>query len=361
MSTSTPGNRIDFIHTLRGVAPLLVLWAHLGGWWLAAAGIEFSLQTFWDQAFSPALRLYQHGGHLGVLIFFLVSGFVITHVSLRETPLEFVIKRVFRLWPTLILAVFSVPLLQIIATKLELQGVLGSESSKWWQGIFFFNYFVGQPQILTVLWTLFVEIIFYTLTLLLIGKTRAFPGKSTWIILGVVHALNILSFAWPAAKPSMWGTMYVPFLLVGRVAYFYWNKSLRISEALLLGLACYISFLIVYECTSPGVLFAGPTEPVLSHFYALLGFFILMMQAEHRTGRALSFIADISYPLYLLHVPFGSVILFYLHAHGVTYAIALPITVILVILLSWGVHRNIEIPLQGIGRILCRWLRPPVR
>jgi peptidoglycan/LPS O-acetylase OafA/YrhL len=51
-------------------------------------------------------------GHLGVGIFFLVSGFIISHVAEKETRAEFVVKRVLRIWPTLTIAVFLMWLLK---------------------------------------------------------------------------------------------------------------------------------------------------------------------------------------------------------------------------------------------------------
>ncbi len=73
------------IHYLRAIAPLLVLWAHLCGWWVYDNHVISQLQIGWENFIVKPFQLYQGGGHLGVLIFFLISGFVITHVSINET------------------------------------------------------------------------------------------------------------------------------------------------------------------------------------------------------------------------------------------------------------------------------------
>src|SRR3954471_7664690 len=89
-ATARPAEpRIAFVHALRGIATLLVLWAHLSGWWLTEAARSSPLLVYWIDLVCRPLHLHQNGGHLGVLVFFLVSGFIITHVSLRESRAEF--------------------------------------------------------------------------------------------------------------------------------------------------------------------------------------------------------------------------------------------------------------------------------
>src|SRR5262245_17886057 len=92
-------NKVAFIHLLRGVAPLLVMWAHLGGWWLSSRSQHSELQEFWVSRITGPFHLWQDGGHLGVLLFFLVSVFIISYVADRESSTEFVIKRLFRVFP----------------------------------------------------------------------------------------------------------------------------------------------------------------------------------------------------------------------------------------------------------------------
>ena len=98
---------IPFIDIARFLAPLFVLWAHLGPLWCLEHGSTCVSNgslwlpirgTLWA---GSHLRLNGNGGHLGVLLFFLVSGFIISHVIRFETRAEFVIKRLFRIVPLL--------------------------------------------------------------------------------------------------------------------------------------------------------------------------------------------------------------------------------------------------------------------
>lgn len=51
-----------------------------------------------------SLPLFEGGG-AGVIVFFLVSGYIITHVLQPEQPLEFLIKRLFRIYPLYLVSV----------------------------------------------------------------------------------------------------------------------------------------------------------------------------------------------------------------------------------------------------------------
>lgn len=68
---------------------------------------EFKIVNFWDTAFIQGL------GHLGVLLFFVLSGFLITYLLLDEKKImgdisikKFYIRRILRIWPLYFLIVF---------------------------------------------------------------------------------------------------------------------------------------------------------------------------------------------------------------------------------------------------------------
>jgi peptidoglycan/LPS O-acetylase OafA/YrhL len=129
-------DKIVFIHLLRAAAVLLVLWAHLGGWWLSASGTSSAIQTKWIDYICRPFRLYQDGGHLGVLLFFLVSGFVITHVSLKESRFEFALKRIFRLTPALAIALATLPAIAYLSQRMDIPPTMGNESNDYIRGFF---------------------------------------------------------------------------------------------------------------------------------------------------------------------------------------------------------------------------------
>ena len=350
-------NSIAFIHALRGIAPLLVLWAHLGGWWLSAAKRTSPLQDLWIRVVCHPLHLYQDGGHLGVLIFFLVSGFIITHVSLRESRSDFFIRRVFRLVPTLWLVLAGVFLLTLLAPIINVPWILGNYSTDYQSGFFLLNYFTGKPQVLTVLWTLFVEVLFYTLTFCVMNLSRTRPLLGTWLMLLTPLLANMAAIVFPVFGPCMWGIMYLPFLLVGRCIYLGWAKRITATQAILAGMASYGAFLIVYTNTSPGLLLLSGTEAIVSHLIAMLLFLALCFSGMRTVPRPLAFCADISYSLYLLHAPVGGLLLCYLTGKGLTYEVALPIAIIAVLCIAYLIFRFVEQRAQLLGRVIAERFR----
>jgi len=349
--TGAPLNdRIAFIHVLRGVAPLMVLWAHLGGWWLAANHRTSRLQDLWINIVDKPFHLYQDGGHLGVLIFFLVSGFVITHVSLRETKTEFAIKRAFRLLPPLWLAFAAVAVLSAVAARLGLPPILGPMSDDYISSLTLWNWIVGKPGVLSVVWTLWIEIMFYTLTGLLIGVSRSRPVLATWLMIAIPLLGNMAMQEFPFLVPLMFGLMYIPFLLVGRSVYLAWSGRVAVGPAVCVGISSYAVFALVYNNLLPGYLFQQGNEVIISHAIALIAFLSLCFSGIQRVPRAVAFCADISYSLYLFHAPLGSFFIYILVAARLPYEGALPIAVAGVMAVCWGIYVFIERPSQRLGR-----------
>lgn len=64
------------------------------------------------------LGLYQDAGHLGVVLFFFVSGYIVTYTSSRERVVEFSLKRLLRLGPALWVAVGVVFLARVVDLQL---------------------------------------------------------------------------------------------------------------------------------------------------------------------------------------------------------------------------------------------------
>jgi peptidoglycan/LPS O-acetylase OafA/YrhL len=355
-----PGPTISFVHLLRGIAPLLVVWAHLGGWWLSAAQRSSPLQDFWIRMVVRPLHLYQDGGHLGVLLFFLVSGFIITHVSLRETYTEFFVRRAFRLLPMLWLALAILPLLNYLTAALGLPLVLGNGPGHFLSGFFLLNYFSGKPQVLTVLWTLFIEFLFYALTLAAMGTSRRRPLLATWLMILVPLLLSTVATVVPSLFPVMWQVMYIPFLLIGRIIYLGWSKRVSTAEAIVAGVASYGAFLLVYTNTAPGLLLKPGSEAIVSHAIAILLFLALCFSAPARAPKPLAIVADISYSFYLLHAPLGGFMLFLLTRHGWAYETALPVTIAVVLSVSYLAFRLVELPAQRLGRAVAERCQPAV-
>lgn len=135
-------------------------------------------------------------GYLGVNFFFVLSGFLITYLLIKEKLLNgrinvpnFWIRRILRIWPLYIVCVgigfFIFPLMK------TMMGDTGNETADFWYYIFFaanFDYIhKGMPDApgLSVLWSIAVEEQFYLVWPLILS---ILPVKKYWMAFAVILA-----------------------------------------------------------------------------------------------------------------------------------------------------------------------------
>lgn len=175
-------NRLAHLDGLRGLAALLVLYQHL---------VEYLVKP---AAAWPLLRdhlAFLHGvidlGKVGVVAFFLISGFIVPYSYRGPGAVgRFATSRFFRLYPaywlSLLLAVLCLPHLkdvtftatQLLANLTMLPKVL------------------GHKEVLGVYWTLFVEVVFYvtTVAVFAVGGLRSLRWCGALVV--VFCALAVL-------------------------------------------------------------------------------------------------------------------------------------------------------------------------
>lgn len=360
---AAPGERFAFIHGLRGLAALLVVWSHLSGFWLLENGKTSELQNAWYEWIVAPFNIFQNGGHLGVILFFLISGYLITHTSLRESRWSFVIKRTLRIFPPVMFATCVTWLfLQLAeATGTNLLGVSGGSALHWFASLFLLDGFTPGARALDVTWTLVIELIFYTLTFILLGASRKNELRATWTMTGLWVVVVLVSFANPYLHSTANGGLapFVAFLILGRVIYLWQQKRITPASAATLGVLVATLYGTFLEANSPGFLLApgGWTgaAPLVSYIYALV-IFLGMMQLQPKTVvQPFKMLGDISYSLYLLHIPIGITVLNLLDKWGVaTWANTL-IAIAVSIAASYVAYRLVEKPSQQLARkILAR-------
>ncbi|WP_131782836.1 acyltransferase family protein [Legionella gresilensis] len=234
------------------------------------------------------------GGGAGVVVFFLVSGYVITYVLKTELPFEFLVKRIFRIYPLFITAV----LLEVFLN------LLINHNSP--------NYRILIPQLLLigdlyhapnvlggVEWTLRVEIIFY-FCMCLMRSLNIINNKNIALPVILVFLTLLLNFIPPIPGEGTWNmaylNMYGPFLFLGVFIYLYENQCINLSA---LGAFVCLVFMQYWYLTRV-------YQPNWLHtHFALLAFLLFVITWKFRerltTNAIILFTSELTYSVYLFH------------------------------------------------------------
>ena len=104
MNTNQP-SYFPHLDALRAIAALFVIFEHLSYWFL------YPPTPFYD-ALKTVFSFGGNGGRLGVIFFFVLSGFLITYLLLRDEASNgrinvghFYMRRILRIWPLYFLIV----------------------------------------------------------------------------------------------------------------------------------------------------------------------------------------------------------------------------------------------------------------
>ncbi|WP_162048193.1 acyltransferase family protein [Vibrio taketomensis] len=194
-------NRLVELDALRGIAALSVVLYHFFYRYDEIYGHK-NLSVDWS-----------FFGQFGVHLFFIVSGFVIYWTINRiERPMDFVVSRFSRLYPTYWVAVLTT---FIIVYCFGLKGREVSFEHALYN-ILMFQEMLRIPHVDGVYWTLTVELIFYFWVFLLfvISKLEYIEGICTSVIfISVLNTLEVVSV--PIVMYKLFLMEYLPLFLAG--------------------------------------------------------------------------------------------------------------------------------------------------
>ncbi len=363
MTVAAPSERITFVHSLRGIAALLVVISHyLGVFWLQPSVAAALVNSDVFEGPVPNLVVQIHRlpyldvAHVGVALFFLISGFVIPFSLMRLGPWAFLLARMFRLWPTYLMG------LAITLTAISVSGRIWGHTfpysvSAILSHLFFVHDLFSQPGIDGIVWTLEVEIKFYLLCALIsssIVRGSARLAVLTGILL-LLCSLGIYHFragATSVTNALLLDCMMLSYMLVGVIVHLCYRHALSLKVAAAICTALIVSFAWQWHMTR----YPGPAESGVPNYLFALSLFVLCLTIDKyiRPSRWLSFLAEISYPLYAVHGVMGYAVLRLLIAIGINgYAAIVAVFGIAVVLAYIG-HRLIEQPTMAFGKRLAR-------
>jgi peptidoglycan/LPS O-acetylase OafA/YrhL len=363
-----------FAQAIRGVACLMVVWAHLAQLFALAPGLAGQLALFPPLAglLRPAylgLTDFLESWHvslamLGVALFFLTSGFVIPLSLERHAPRAFFLRRFFRLYPTLWTALFLI--LALLAFQSRSHGLtfpFGARAIA--SNALLLNTYTGAPFVEAVCWTLVVEEMFYAVCAACAwGGVLARPGALLLLGLGLsVLALGLGPLyppnalpRWPALRSGLsTSATFVTYILIGVVLHHLYRRTWRPRQGVPLILCLFALHAVCYR---HGPMQARTEAMYLTSTGLALGLFAALLAARDRVPylRLLDRLADVSYPLYLIHATTGYALMRTLYLRTGSLELALAVTLAVVLAAATLLHHLVERPANDLGRRLAeRW------
>lgn len=272
---ATALNRIPELDALRFIAALAVVFYHL--------------------AYGSITRY----GYLGVDLFFMISGYVIFWSANGRTASEFAVSRFARLYPA-----FWVCLAITVATGWILRDELPTMAQLMANMTMAAGY-AGQEYIDGVYWTLQVELKFYALVFVLVAL-RQMHNAEAWLFAWLLACWIDSLFGLPSWAQSLIIAPYGPLFIAG--ALFLLIRTGGANRERLLGVvACLLMVVAGAQDNSAGYLFGERSQVAPVIVVALFGVMAAMAFGWLRIApsAALTRVAAMTYPLYLLHNAIG--------------------------------------------------------
>lgn len=343
---------------IRFFAALSVVFYHLGyHWWAEKGSADQILAGFPAFEF---LGMSAHWGWVGVQIFFVLSGYVITFSAEGKTGKEFALSRFWRLFP----AVWICAPLTLLAVLLLAQSGASPFGPEEWPGAFARSMVLWplRPWVDGAYWTLAIEISFYALVfcLLLLRRFDRLPWLLWTIGIASTVALPFLQM-FPSRLGELLLLRHGCFFAIGGMLYLASKRKLpRWQWALVLLFVAAGCAEIIRKATWEG---QTGIVPVIVWLVAITLIGLATRYNEAWLRRLPSGSADIArkiglatYPLYLIHNVIGLAVLRWLMLAGTPPVLAFALGVTAVVALSFFVALFAEPRLKQLLRTAHRSL-----
>jgi peptidoglycan/LPS O-acetylase OafA/YrhL len=345
---------------LRAIAAFAVIFAHLSYWFKYP-------QTEFYKSFKLLLSFDEAGGRLGVIFFFVLSGFLITYLLFAEQEknkkinvIFFYIRRILRIWPlyfiTLIIGFVIYPI------YMHFSGIDFFENSRWWMFALFLANFdhiyhaFPSTNILGVQWSVSVEEQFYLLwplIFVLFNRRNYFPYILVTLV--VLSELFSVFVAYRLNAGDYHLLACLKYLSLGALlAYFCFYKTEKVLAVLnkikkwqivLIYIVC-IPLLFMQHFISDQFELYKRLYHILPLFF--FGFVIVEQNFSENSffkiGKfpLLSWLGRISYGLYLTHMIALNIVVA-LFTNGEEYVLLKNVlTILITVLISYFSYHTIE-------------------
>ena len=348
LTTSPSGQRLAFLDVARGLAALLVVLSH---------GLQVCLSPGYAMWVNANLDI----GRVGVLVFLLISGFIIP-ASLEHggSNARFWLRRLFRLFPAYWLSIALGYGYLACGGAARLDFLSLEDGPAWLVNLTMLQGFLDYPHVWGVFWTLSIELVLYAACSLL------FACGLLHRVGGVVFlAILVGCVAYGIGRPLLIGEPFVQDVLLslylaplfGLLAQRY--VSGRLSRKRFYALFALLFGMLVAVWVVNRNLFPLRTghmglKPTL---LAYACFFLLLEMRGRAMPAAGCWLGRVSFSVYLFH----PLVMLWLAPLGPTGWAYLPCLIALSLLLSAATYRLVEEPGILLGRLVERRLLPPPR
>lgn len=297
-----------WVDVLRGLAAICIVVFHYHHFYLADAFDRPSIPAVADFPYAKALwPLYSETAARAVQLFWLISGFVFAHVYLirRSSFWSFSVARFARLYPLHFLTLLVVAGLQWISlSQAGHWQIYGNNDARHFiLQIFFATNWSTLSWGLSFngpIWSVSAEILVYFIFFACLPWFR----KSPVAIAGLLCALCA---TWKFFQ--LGNALYISETVVVCAGYFFWGAtlySLRLFDSISRSAFFFAIGVSAYLC---GELIDWPNLRIAGASTAILCIFLVLDQSAPNLGKKFILLGDISYSLYLVHVPLQMLIL----------------------------------------------------
>ncbi|WP_236790237.1 acyltransferase [Amycolatopsis sp. GM8] len=350
--------RIVFIDVGRALGALLVFYSHIAHEWIETNGEKAPYVDFLEALTSDPMHMAKQGiGEVAVPFFFLVSGFVVTPIALRQGIQRFSVNRLIRVYVPIIFVVLLTTFVLLVHLHPPSTGQPQTLTPLTvLTNSLLVNYLVvPQVVLIPVAWSMIVEVLFYVVLLAMLPLLR----RSVWLTIAIelTFILVVMLTARQFGASYFLFAVNVSYLAIPVIGQIIWattSKQIPLWAGGVFGGAAWALY-VLGDIINVGRV---DTSYNLSLAFAVLCFLLGMFaEPKLRQRKAWTALSERSYSIYLLHSLVAFVLLDLMRP-----LIPFPIALVLAIAAVFGVvelsYRYVERPSHTWARRLSHGKEP---
>jgi peptidoglycan/LPS O-acetylase OafA/YrhL len=295
----------------------------------------FSADNMSDLEFHDIGHFFKYG-YLGVDLFFIISGFVITLSIKHNSISKFIISRISRLYPIYWISI-SLTFLVIIWFGFPRYD---AEIYQFIANLTMFHNYLEIENIDGVYWTLFIEMKFYIFIIgsyLLLNKIKKIELDYLvifWMLLTLTYLFFSDLFIFKVLNFFLilkWSSYFI----AGIIFYQIYKKGISFKYYTLLFISLSISiYYAVLKSENLEILFNTSFSPWIAGGFIILFYTIMLLVATNNlkgiNSSKLTSLGILTYPLYLIHQKIGFILFNNLGEYLNKYVLVITVTILMI-------------------------------